>query len=170
MIFAERFDEVASRIQRAGFTCLRRSEHADGTARADEPARASAIPPSPATVFLGDSMGELRKFYALAQAVFVGRSLVPMGGSDPMEVAALAKAIIVGPHTDNFAAPVAALSRADAITTIATPGELAEAVAGLLTNPDETRARGRRAREVVIANQGATQRTVDRLVQLLVQR
>ncbi|MCH7812488.1 MAG: 3-deoxy-D-manno-octulosonic acid transferase [Planctomycetes bacterium] len=160
----ERFDEVAGLIVRRGFTCLRRSQQPDGS---PAPRRSDA---SADCVILGDTMGELRKFYALARAVFVGRSLVPMGGSDPMEVAALAKAIIVGPHTDNFAAPVEALSRADAITTIATPAELADAVAGLLTDPDETRARGRRAREVVIAHQGATQRTVDRLVQLLVQR
>ncbi|MCP4248031.1 MAG: 3-deoxy-D-manno-octulosonic acid transferase, partial [bacterium] len=160
----ERFDEVAGLIGRRGFTCLRRSEQPDGS---------SAPPTSNAPagrVILGDTMGELRKFYALAGAVFVGRSLVPMGGSDPMEVAALAKPIIVGPHTDNFAAPVAALRQADAISIIATPDELADAVAALLTNPDEARARGRRAREVVIANQGATRRTVDRLARFLVQR
>ena len=58
---------------------------------------------SPATVVLGDTMGELRKFYSLAAVVFVGRSLAAMGGSDMMEVAALAKPIIVGPHNENFA-------------------------------------------------------------------
>ena len=48
-------------------------------------------------------MGELRKFYSLADVVFVGRSIADMGGSDTMEVAALAKPIIVGPHNENFA-------------------------------------------------------------------
>jgi len=54
-------------------------------------------------VVLGDTMGDLRKFYSLARVVFVGRSLVPMGGSDMMEAAALGKPVIVGPYTENFA-------------------------------------------------------------------
>ena len=78
----ERFDEVARLIERAGFTCLRRSSHPDG-------GPPPTLPDS--AVILGDTMGELRKWYSLASVVLVGRSLVPMGGSDPMEVAALAK-------------------------------------------------------------------------------
>ena len=88
----ERFDEVARQISAAGFTLIRRSERPDGTA-GDVPANA---------VILGDTMGELRKFYALASCVFVGRSLVPMGGSDMIEAAALAKPTVFGPHTFNF--------------------------------------------------------------------
>jgi 3-deoxy-D-manno-octulosonic-acid transferase len=53
-------------------------------------------------VILGDTMGDLRKFYSLATAIFVGRSLVPMGGSDMMEAAALGKCTLFGPHTFNF--------------------------------------------------------------------
>ncbi|MCH7721174.1 MAG: 3-deoxy-D-manno-octulosonic acid transferase, partial [Planctomycetes bacterium] len=81
----ERFDEVAHLIERGGYTCRRRSRQPDG----------SQIPGSSVEgrswIALGDTMGELRKFYALADAVFVGRSLIPMGGSDPMEVAALGR-------------------------------------------------------------------------------
>ena len=47
-------------------------------------------------------MGDLRKFYSLATIIFVGRSLVPMGGSDMMEAAALGKCTIFGPHAFNF--------------------------------------------------------------------
>jgi len=101
----ERFDEVARLIEREGFRCTRRSVHGD-----DNPAQRVSAP----TVFLGDTMGELRKFYALADVVFVGRSLVAMGGSDPMEVAALGKPMIVGPHMDNFADPTDVLARAGA--------------------------------------------------------
>ena len=54
------------------------------------------------TVILGDTMGDLRKFYSLATVIFVGRSLVPMGGSDMAEAAALGKCTIFGPYTFNF--------------------------------------------------------------------
>ena len=61
------------------------------------------------TVILGDTMGDLKKFYALAAVVFVGRSLVPMGGSDMMEPTALGKCTLFGPHTFNFRQTVEAL-------------------------------------------------------------
>ena len=163
----ERFDEVASKIQRAGFTCLRRSDHADGTAMEDERACISESPPSPATVFLGDSMGELRKFYSLADVVFVGRSLVPMGGSDPMEVAALSKPMVCGPHMDNFRSAVEALVAADAVRIVRSPDALAQVIRELLRDHVIASGLGARARQVVIQNQGATVRTADKVVHLL---
>src|SRR5439155_3933873 len=87
----ERFDEVAELMKRE-FPVLRRS---------------NPIAPDPSQVILGDTMGELRKFYALADLVVVGRTLVDLGssqhGSDMIEPAALAKPTIVGPYTGNFA-------------------------------------------------------------------
>jgi 3-deoxy-D-manno-octulosonic-acid transferase len=154
----ERFDEVARSIVRAGFSCVRRSECRKGAAR--DAVNENAI-------ILGDTMGELRKFYSLADVVFVGRTLVPMGGSDPMEVAAMRKPIVVGPHTDNFQLPVDALRRADAIRVIESPSALAPTIAEILS--DKTLADGlaARAREVLVANQGATERTVIALAELL---
>ena len=74
-------------------------------------------------VILGDTMGELRKFYSLADVVFVGRSLVDLGprqhGSDMIEPAALAKPVIVGPFTANFAEAVRKFRDADAIMEVA---------------------------------------------------
>ena len=93
----ERFDEVSRLIVTRGYACLRRS-----TGSPTLPAE--TVEPQP--VFLGDTMGELRKFYGLATVVFVGRSLAPMGGSDVMEVAGLAKPFLIGPHTENFAEAV----------------------------------------------------------------
>ena len=110
----ERFDEVARLIERAGFSCVRRSDNPDGSDPGVQPS----------AVMLGDTMGELRKFYSLATVVFVGRSLVPMGGSDPMEAAALGKPVLVGPHTANFRIPVEALARRDAIRIVASPDQL----------------------------------------------
>jgi len=158
----ERFDEVARLIDQAGAPCVRRSESPDGTART----------PRPGTVCLGDTMGELRKFYCLADVVFVGRSLAPMGGSDTMEVAALAKPIVVGPHNENFAETTARLKTDRAIrilsADLADPqaaGALAEAVGDLLNHPQEATEMARRAREVVQRNRGATERTVAQLIE-----
>ena len=155
----ERFDEVAALIRAKGFVCVRRSEHADGAA--------AARPEGLQTVFLGDTMGELRKFYTLARVVFVGRSLVPMGGSDPMEVAALGKPVVVGPHMDNFREPVEALAARDAVRVVASAAALAETVGELAADRGLAEALGRRARAVVIENQGATERTVRALVEVL---
>jgi 3-deoxy-D-manno-octulosonic-acid transferase len=153
----ERFDEVARLVESRGFVCVRRSAHPDG----------GPVPQDRNAVILGDTMGELRKFYSLADVVFVGRSLVPLGGSDPMEVAALGKPIIVGPHMENFDAPTSALTAANATQTVASPDDLAQAVRTLLSSPESTRAMGLRAREVVVRQQGATDRTADRLAELV---
>lgn len=155
----ERFDEVARLIAQRSFGCVRRSERRDETS-----------PPHPAetaTVILGDTMGELRKFYALASVVFVGRSMVPMGGSDPMEVAALGKPVIAGPYMDNFQLPVWALGQRQALRTVATPDELAGEVARYCRDGEQARRAGEAARDVVIEHQGATDITVDALTKLI---
>ncbi len=154
----ERFDEVARLIQASGFNCIRRSEHGDGARLSSNSNRA---------IILGDTMGELRKFYSLADTVFVGRTLVPMGGSDPMEVAALGKPIIIGPHTENFALPVQAFREKNAIREIECAGVLGSAVASLLSDKVARETMGQQARRVVLDNQGATARTVDALVRVL---
>src|SRR5205814_2529758 len=123
----ERFDEVARLIESAGFSVIRRS---NPTAKRDD--ASSLIPP----VILGDTMGELRKFYAIADVVFVGRSLVDLGprqhGSDMIEPAALGKAIVVGPYTGNFSDAMSRFKAADAILEVQTTDQLGEAVSVLL--------------------------------------
>ncbi len=155
----ERFDQVAELIRSAGFECVRRSGRPDGSAEAD--------PPASDAVFLGDTMGELRKLYSLADVVFVGRSLVPMGGSDPMEVAALGKPVITGPHMDNFAQPTQALAGGGGLRSVADARELTAAVREVLRDRDLGRKIGAHARQVVVANQGATGRTTSALMNML---
>ena len=118
-------------------------------------------------MILGDTVGELRKFYALADVTFVGRSLVPMGGSDPMEVAGLGKPILVGPHVSNFAAPVAVLAETGALEVVRGVDALVEAVTRCCMNSEEARCHGKAGQAAVLAHQGATIRTVDRLATLL---
>lgn len=114
-------------------------------------------------IFLGDTMGELRKFYSLADVVFVGRSLVPMGGSDLMEVAGLAKAMCFGSHVENFADVAEKLLAAGGAVKMQSPAELTPTFRGLLADRHARQAMGRSAQEVVRQNTGATARTVDLL-------
>ena len=119
-------------------------------------------------------MGELRKFYTLADVVFVGRTLANMGGSDMMEVAGLARPIIAGPHTETFADTVRQLVAGDAIRIVAADLEdpaaadaLAEAVGELLDDPDAARRLADKGRQVVKRNRGATRRTLDALMEIM---
>jgi 3-deoxy-D-manno-octulosonic-acid transferase len=152
----ERFDEVAQLITRSGFPLVRRSMTKEKPAGDD--CRAGVLCP----VVLGDTMGELRKFYSLADVVFVGRTLVDLGprqhGSDMIEPAALAKPVIVGPHTGNFADVMSRFRAADAVMEVHTGDQLHEAVAAFLLTPEQERAMGRAAQEVVRKGKGATER------------
>lgn len=112
-------------------------------------------------VHLGDTMGELRKFYSLASVAFVGRTLVPLGGSDLMEAAALGKPVCFGPYVENFADAAEKLLAAGAALKIDGPAALVPALLGLLTNTGRSAHVGRAAREVIRANMGATTRTAD---------
>jgi len=158
----ERFEEVARLIEARGFACVRRGRQPDGSS-----APSSASEPDRPAVFLGDTMGELRKFYSLADVVFVGRTLVPLGGSDVMEVAGLGRAMCLGPHVENFADAVASLLSARAAVQVQSARALPSELGRLLDQPAEARAMGRRARDVVRANIGATARTLDLLAPLL---
>ena len=108
------------------------------------------------------TIGELRKFYALADAVFVGRTLVDLGhrqhGSDMIEPAALAKAVVVGPFTANFAEAMNCFRRAEAMMVVQNARELEATIATLLSDSAAASRLGLRAREVVKNRQGATQR------------
>jgi 3-deoxy-D-manno-octulosonic-acid transferase len=156
----ERFAEVARLIEARGHVCLRRSSRPDDAPTTDVGATSQA---ASAPVILGDTMGELRKFYALADLVFVGRSLVPMGGSDMIEVAALARPMCFGPYTQNFADVAETLLTAKAAVRVGDRADLARVVREFLRDRDAALEMGRRAQDVVRKNRGATQRTVDLL-------
>ena len=98
---------------------------------------------SPPRVFLLDTLGELAAAYLLADAVFVGRSLAPMGGSNPIEPVALGKPAVIGPHHENFAGVVAELVREGGLAVSPEPMAVIEAWLG-----DEA------AREAVVAGGG----------------
>jgi 3-deoxy-D-manno-octulosonic-acid transferase len=160
----ERFDEVADLILQHNFNVVRRSQVTQPV-DADDP-----VPP----VILGDTMGELRKFYSLADVVFVGRSLVDLGprqhGSDMIEPAALAKPVIVGPYTANFAEAVRRFRESEAILEVDDAETFRQAIAVLHSTPAEAKAMGQRAQDVVRREKGATMRHAQEILALLDQR
>ena len=157
----ERFDEVAQIIAEAGFAVVRRS-------RPQIPAGKEP------RVVLGDTMGELRKFYALADIVFVGRTLVDLGdsqhGSDMIEPAALARPVIVGPFTANFAEPMGRFLAEQAMEVVPDARGLESVVLQLIEDSATAASRGARARQVVRAHQGATDRHARIILAALDQR
>lgn len=157
----ERFDEAAQLIRQAGLTLVRYS-----LIKTAETAGQASITDKQA-VILGDTMGDLRKFYSLATIVFVGRSLVPMGGSDMIEAAALGKCTIFGPHTFNFKQTVDALLAEDGALMVKDAQELLQMVQKCLLEPDFAQKTAHNGQEVIRKNQGATDRTIQQIAKFL---
>jgi 3-deoxy-D-manno-octulosonic-acid transferase len=119
-------------------------------------------------VILGDTMGDLRKFYSLASVVFVGRSLVPMGGSDMMEAAALGKCTIFGPYTFNFRQTVESLLASNGAIVVNNGDELLAAMQKCLLEPDYARQIARNGQDDIKRNQGATAKSIEQIEKLLI--
>lgn len=153
----ERFDEVAELVAARGHACRRRS----GRPPLVPPAADASRP-----VFLVDTLGELRKLYGLATVVFVGRTLVPLGGSDVMEAAGLGRPLLVGPHTQNFAEPVERLIASGACLRVGSASELAQRLTELLRDHARIRRMGQAAQQAIEAGRGATEHTVSRILKL----
>jgi len=151
----ERFNEVAKLISDSGSPLIRRSENPDGS-----------TPEAPKdAIILGDTMGELRKFYALATCVFVGRSLAPMGGSDMIEAAGLGKPTAFGPYTFNF--PQADELAENGCARVADPDGLVDQLDRWLGAPALAESAAKEARQYVISRQGATRRNVEMICGVL---
>ena len=153
----ERFDEVARTIADAGFDFIRYSSIKNTDVRCEE---------RPA-VILGDTMGDLRKFYSLATILFVGRSLVPMGGSDMMEAAALGKCTVFGPHAFNFRQTVDSLLAGNGAILVNNADELQQTVQKCLLEPDYAREIARNGQDDIKRNQGATTRSIEQIEKFL---
>jgi 3-deoxy-D-manno-octulosonic-acid transferase len=118
-------------------------------------------------VILLDTIGELASIYSLAAVAFVGGSLFPTGGHNPLEPARFGVPIVMGPHYANFRA-IAEDLRAYNAMLIASKEELGVAIGGLLASSET--AMGARAREVFGAQAGATDRTAKAIRDLLAQQ
>jgi 3-deoxy-D-manno-octulosonic-acid transferase len=120
----------------------------------------------PGTVILLDSIGELASVYALASVAFVGGSLVPGGGHNPLEPAQFAVPVVMGSHYANFRAIIDTLLQAEGLK-LATKETLVPMIENLLTDVDAANALGVRALEVFHHQSGATGRAVTALLGLL---
>jgi 3-deoxy-D-manno-octulosonic-acid transferase len=150
----ERFDRVAALVTRRGLPMARRS---DGAACSAE-----------TTVFLGDSMGELQVFLAAADAAFIGGSLVPVGGHNPVEAAAFGIPIAIGPHVFNFSSVVDHLLMEQGAAKVEDGQALGEQIAAWLGDAAERARVGENGLRVVAANRGATERLTALIDALLV--
>jgi 3-deoxy-D-manno-octulosonic-acid transferase len=154
----ERFSEVAEMLRRRGVMWVRRSEWMEVPRRLE-----------PGTVFLLDSIGELASVYSLADAAFIGGSLVAAGGHNPLEAAQFGVPVVMGPSYENFRGIVEKLRERDAIR-ITQPSELQKALVEMLAGSPESRERGARGREVFESEAGATDRVAQALLELLKNR
>ena len=93
-----------------------------------------------------DTTGELRDWYAVATVVFMGKSLTAIGGQNPVEPILAGKPVIFGPHMENFAALTKSLMEHSAAIQISDPSSLADAIAGLLRDPNAPSPAGRKRR------------------------
>ena len=149
----ERFKSVFELCQREGCATVRRSS--------GEPVITQT------QVLLGDTMGELLFLYALADSAFVGGSLVPNGGHNLLEPAALAKPVLSGPHLFNFLEIAAKLREAGALEEVDDAQGLAVAVQRLFELPQDAQRMSDAGLQVMQANQGALQRLLDGLARLI---
>jgi len=147
-------------VRRQGFSAELRSEMSKLAASA-------SVGSSGCQVVVLDTIGELGRFYSLADLVFVGGSLVSHGGHNILEPAAQGKPIIVGPHMFNFRDTYALFSERGACATVLDGRELSQTVLELLTNRSLADKMGRQAAAIVAENRGAAVRTVEQLRQIL---
>ena len=112
-------------------------------------------------VFLGDTMGEVTVFYAASDIAFVGGSLVPIGGHNMLEPAALGIPIITGPHVFNAQEIADSFIDNAACRMVENPDELVATVDGLLSNLDDARELGSRGLNILTNNRGALKRLLE---------
>lgn len=153
----ERFGSVADLLASASVSWLKRS---------DWKLQPPQQPIPPGQIVLLDTIGELASVYSLAAVAFVGGSLVPAGGHNPLEPAQFGVPIVMGPHYANFRAIADDLLAHDALR-IASVAELPTALIDLLVHHESASAMGRRARQVFDQQAGATARSVHAIQNLL---
>jgi len=119
-------------------------------------------------VLIGDTLGEVLHLYSIADLVFVGGSLVPVGGHNLLEAALASKPVVFGPHVHNFKEISYKLIRAGAGIKVEDTGQLVQVLTAMLGDPVRCRAMGEAGRALVAENVGATERTMNHLVRILV--
>ena len=155
----ERCRQVGELLSRQGISYVLRSHINE-----------SMHPLGPGDVLLVDSIGEMLKFYAMADLVFVGGSLVPVGGHNVLEGVLLKKPVLYGPHMHNFRDIAKLLKDAKAALEIADSQELKSALVQLIDHPDQRRTLGEAGYQLIARNVGATAKTLSVVETLLAEK
>ncbi len=150
----DRGKTIAALAQTHGFKVERRAE--------------GALPTAETQIYVADTLGELGLFYRLAKFVFLGASLVPRGGHNPLEAAILGASVLTGPHTENFEEAYRVLLSAQGNEPIGTAEKLAQEIVALLSDSAMAMRRGERAKNAVSQLAGALERSVDAAEELLI--
>lgn len=150
----ERLEEAERLVRKAGLAFVRRSQ-------------LPATPLDGVAVILLDTMGELAQLYAAAAAVFIGGSLIPHGGQNILEPAAVGRPVVHGPHMGNFVEMRDLFREAGAAIQVEDGAGLLERLAALLDDPALADRMGMAGREIVETHRGATRRTADLVDALL---
>ncbi|SFV09789.1 lipid IV(A) 3-deoxy-D-manno-octulosonic acid transferase [Pseudoduganella namucuonensis] len=156
----QRFDAVEQMVAARGLPVQRRGALT---------APGAAIGPA-TRVMLGDSMGEMFAYYSVCDIAFIGGSLLPLGGQNLIEPAALGKPVLVGPHTFNFAQATEDCLREGGAERADDADALMRAAARLLSDAEARAAMGRHALAFANHHRGATARTLSLLPSLLPER
>jgi len=145
----ERFATVRTQLHKLGYRFVCRTDGQPCT--------------SDTEVFLGDTMGEVPLFYAAGNVAFVGGTLVPVGGHNLLEPAALGRPVVTGPHLYNTQDIANMFEKVGASVTVNNAGQLGLAIGDLFADPATANDIGNRGRELVQQNKGS----LDRLLELL---
>lgn len=140
----ERLSEVEHCVRNAKLQCV----------------RLSAISGEAWNVGVVDAFGQLPHYYGLATLVFIGGSLIPHGGQNPLEATSLSKPVVFGRYMDNFAAIAHQLLAHHAVRQVGGPEELSRVIEELAANPEAAAVMGKQAGEVTEQFRGATQRAM----------
>ncbi len=149
----QRFDEVAGLAAQAGFAVSRRSAW-DGV-------------PEPADVWIGDSLGEMPLYYALADAALLGGSFARLGGQNLIEAAACGCPIVMGPHTFNFSEAAELALQAGAARRVATMEEGVRTAVDLVRDASARAAAAQAGERFAAAHRGAAAKTAEAVLALM---
>lgn len=149
----QRFAAAAAQIEGAGLAFARRSQ--------------GELPRAGQSVLLADTMGELQSFYAAGDVAFVGGTLIPVGGHNLLEPAALGRPVLCGPNTFNAPDIAAQLEQAGALAVVRGAAELVATLSSLFADENRRAQMGRAGQTVIANNRGACERVLALAAQLL---
>ena len=146
----QRFEEVFKLGSESGWQTLLRSQLPAGEGRGAQ-----------VDVLILDTMGELARFYSLGDFAFVGGSLVPLGGHNPLEAVQRGLRVVFGPHMENFREIAAILIESGGGLQISDEKELFEHLRGWLAEPVTSKKQGQKAQRTLQLHQGSVARNLE---------